>query len=296
MATASYADNHADDHADTRPLTATNLADVEYGRAGGTTLLLDGYIPPGSGPFPAVVLVHGGGWVTGDRRNSVQPLFQPLAQAGFAWFSISYRLAGDIHKKPQGDLLSNGASSLLMLGTAVDDVRTAIRFIKQHASEYRIDPSRMALVGESAGGQLASMAALRPAPDTDVRAVVAFYSPSDLAELAKSSERVPDSVRQAIKGTPWESLLLGGLRELSPVTWVSKQAPPFLLIHGTADTLVPFGQSTEMCNKLNAAGGICKVYPVRGAGHGMRWWESGSETAYKRVMIEWLEQQLTSRV
>ena len=293
MATASYAD--------TRQLTGARYNDVEYGQAGGTTLFFDGYVPPGPGPFPAVILVHGGGWVTGDKRASVQPLFQPLEQAGFAWFSISYRLATDIHKKPQRDGLQSGVSAaeiqgLLKLGTAVDDVRTAIRFIKGHASEYRIDPSRIALVGESAGGQLASMAALRPTPDTDVRAVVAFYSPSDLAELARTSERVPDSIRQAIQGTPWEALLLGGLRELSPVTWVRKDAPPFLLIHGTADTLVPFAQSTEMCDKLNAVGGVCRVYPVRGVGHGMRWWESDNVTAYKRVMIDWLEQQLISRL
>lgn len=286
----------ATSHADTRPLSGTRYTDVEYGQAGATTLLFDGYVPAGPGPFPAVILVHGGGWVTGDKRVSVQPLFQPLAQAGFAWFSITYRLATDIHKKPQGDLLSNGASSLLMLGTAVDDVRTAIRFIKQHASEYRVDPTRIALIGESAGGQLVSMAALRPAPDTEVRAVVAFYSPSDLADLAKSSERVPDSVRQAIQGTPWEGLLLGGLRELSPVTWVRRDAPPFLLIHGTADTLVPFGQSTEMCNKLNAVGGVCTVFPMRGVGHGVRWWESDNRTEYKRVMISFLEQQLNSRI
>lgn len=293
MATASYADS--------RPVTGvsvtgTSMNDVEYSRAGMTPLLLDGYIPPGSGPFPAVILVHGGGWVTGDRRISVQPLFQPLAQAGFAWFSISYRLATDIHKKPQDNLLQNGASSLLMMGTAVDDVRHAIRFVKNHASDYRIDPSRIALLGESAGGQLVSMAALRPDPDTSVRAVVAFYSPSDLALLAQTSERVPDSLRQAVKGSPWETLLLGGLRELSPVTWVRKDAPPFLLIHGTADTLVPFAQSTEMCNRLVAVGGVCRVYPVRGVGHGLRWWESDSQTAYKRMMIDWLEQQLSDRI
>ena len=75
---------------------AENLNDIEYGRAGKSSLLFDAHIPDGTGPFPAVILVHGGAWVAGDRINSVEPLFKPLNDAGFAWFSISYRLAADV--------------------------------------------------------------------------------------------------------------------------------------------------------------------------------------------------------
>src|ERR1700685_4711742 len=71
-----------------------DLKDIEYGVAGKYSLRLDAQIPDGTGPFAAVILVHGGAWVAGDRTNSVQPLFQPLSDAGFAWFSISYRLPG----------------------------------------------------------------------------------------------------------------------------------------------------------------------------------------------------------
>ena len=95
---------------------------------------------------------------------NVQPLFQPLTDAGFAWFSISYRLATDISQ----------------FGAAVSDVREAIRFVKSHAADYHIDPEKIALIGESAGGQLAEMAVLRGGPDTSVKAVVALYTPSDL--------------------------------------------------------------------------------------------------------------------
>jgi acetyl esterase len=95
-------------------LFAANLhRGVEYGRAASQALLMDASIPEGKGPFPAVIIVHGGGWIGGHREYSVQPLFEPLANAGFAWFSISYRLASD----------------LLQFGVAVDDVQTALASI-----------------------------------------------------------------------------------------------------------------------------------------------------------------------
>ena len=90
----------------------------------------------------------------------------------------------------------------------------------------------------------------------------------------------------------WETMLNGALKQFSPITWVSESAPPFLLIHGTADTLVPFEQSTAFCNALNSAGDTCTLYPVEGGGHGMRWWESQQSTAYKAVMIDWLKKTL----
>src|SRR5215475_11163493 len=93
---------------------ASTYNDIEYSRMTGVPLLLDAAIPRGSGPFPAVIIVHGGGWVRGDRRVDVQPLFEPLTAAGFAWFSISYRLMTDITQ----------------FGDAVQDVEAAIRFVK----------------------------------------------------------------------------------------------------------------------------------------------------------------------
>ncbi len=273
--------------------TSESRENIEYSRVGAQSLRMDAHIPDGRGPFPAVIIVHGGGWIAGERKHMVQPLFKPLSDAGFAWFSIDYRLASG---RPSGANAQGGAgidlASALLLGSAADDVRQAVAFVKEHASEYQVDPDRIALVGESAGAQLASMAALKPGPNGAVRAVVAFYGPSDLVTLAQTSRHIPDSVRQAIKGTAWEDLLLAGLRDLSPVHWVRKDAPPFLLIHGTADTLVPFEQSKSMCGKLVETGGACELYPVEGGGHGMRWWESASLTAYKQHMVRWLEKQL----
>jgi alpha-L-fucosidase 2 len=179
-----------------------------------------------------------------------------------------------------------------MLGTAVDDVRQAVAYVKQHAAEYRVDTTRIALVGESAGAQLASMAALKPARGGAVQAVVALYSPSDLVSLAETSPQIPTSVRQALKGTPFADMLMAGLSNLSPINFVKRDSPPFLLIHGTADTLVPFAQSERMCARIREAGGSCELYPVRGGGHGIRWWEADHLTAYKREMIRWLAEAL----
>jgi acetyl esterase len=261
-----------------------DLKDVEYGRAGNYSLRFDAHIPEGTGPFAAVILVHGGAWVAGDRINNVAPLLQPLADAGLAWFSISYRLAGDVVRNPIG--------AALQLGFAENDVRRAVAFVKEHASEYRVNPNKIALIGESAGGQLASMAALRPNPEGAVQGVVAFYTPSDLASLVRTSKMIPDNVRGAVQGTPFDDLLMAGLTEFSPINYVSAKSPPFLLIHGTGDNVVPFAQSERFCDKLRAAGVRCDLYPVEGGGHGIRAWQSLRLTDYKSIMVRWLQQVL----
>src|SRR5579872_3712803 len=118
---------------------ARMLKDVVYGHAGGMDLTLDASIPEGIGPFPAAVLVHGGGWVAGDKQQYITYIFQPLSDAGFAWFSINYRLA------PQYKFPADA-----------DDVEAAIRFVKANAAKYKSDPQRISLIGESAGGHLVS--------------------------------------------------------------------------------------------------------------------------------------------
>lgn len=250
--------------------------DIEYSRAEGMSLRLDVSIPNGEGPFPAAILVHGGGWVRGDKRIDVTPLFKPLADAGIAWFSINYRLAADP----------------LHFGVAIDDVDAAIRFVKDHAAEYRVDPDRIALIGESAGGQLAGMAALNSG--VSVKAVVLLYAPTDLVSLLNvASELLPASILDRLKGTPLEGLLLSRLAQLSPITRLRAGMPPFLLIHGTADPLVPFEQSRAMCRKMESVGASCELFPVPGAGHAMRRWEDNPKISepYKKEMVRWLLEQ-----
>ncbi len=258
--------------------------DVEYSQAGGQSLRMNAFVPDGAGPFPAAILVHGGAWVTGDKQLNMQPLFRPLEQARIAWFSIDYRLL-------RGDSLASLISpqSIASLQGAVDDVRNAVAYVKEHAAEYHVDPNRIALIGESAGAHLTLMASLLPADGAAVRASVAFYAPSDLVKLAETSNRIPDSVRRAVKGSPLEAMLMAGLAALSPRNFVHKGEPPALLIHGTRDSLVPFEQSVDLCDSMREAGASCDLETVDGGGHGMRWWQQGS---YQQSLMAWLAKAL----
>ena len=98
--------------------------DLEYGRGGGESLRLGACVPDRPGPFPVVILVHGGGWSSGDKTSGVDPLFAPFSRNGVAWFSINYRLAPQ-HRYP----------------AAVEDIETAIRWVKSHAVEFKVDPA-----------------------------------------------------------------------------------------------------------------------------------------------------------
>lgn len=255
------------------------MSDVEYTRVGDISLRLDAHIPPGNGPFPAAILVHGGAWVRGDRTYNVMPLFKPLEQAGFAWFSISYRLTTD----------------LLTFGVAVDDVSQAVRFVRKHAAEYHVDPNRIALIGESAGAQLASMAALEGDYETKPNALVSLYGPSNLVSLAETSPLVPDGIRHAVQGTPFASMIKARLSQLSPLQHLSKNMPPTLLIHGTSDTVVPYEQSKILLDKAQSLGADIQLYTVPGGGHGIWTWDrSGRLPAVNQFMVNWLRTKLAA--
>jgi acetyl esterase len=246
---------------------------IEYGRAGGQSLRLDAWSPDGTGPFRAAIIVHGGGWVAGDRRWNVEPLFRPLMEGGFVCFSISYRLAKQI----------------FLLGAAVEDVEQAIRYVRANSPEFKVDRDKIVLVGESAGGQLAAMAGLGK-NGSSVKAVVGLYAPTDLDRLARGSPMIPEMFREA--GRPWEATILARLGELSPLRHVRSGIPPFLLIHGTADAVVPFDQSQNMCRAIRKVGGECDLLAVKGGGHGLRGWESAGLTSYKDLMVGWLNKRV----
>jgi alpha-L-fucosidase 2 len=235
--------------------------------------------------------------VTGDKIRSVRPLFEPLERAGIAWFSISYRLAR-IEGRDVGSLLS--IAGLASISGQIEDVRTAIRFIHARAAEYRIDPTRMAMIGESAGAQLAGMAALEPggsgarldpAATPMIRAVVSFYGPNDLVSLIRNADSIPDRLRRTFEGTPLEALLVATLQRLSPRHALHAAAPPFLLVHGTGDELVPYQQSVDMCAAVRQVGGSCELIRVDGAPHGLRRWDDDQD-AYQSRMTRWLTDTL----
>jgi acetyl esterase/lipase len=128
--------------AEEKPFTFPGLKqDIEFAKVGDVSLTLDAFVPEGSGPFATCILVHGGGFTKGDKHSFITPLFEPLAKAGFTWFTINYRLAPQ-HRWP----------------ACAEDVASAIRWVKAHAADYKVDVNRIAIIGESAGGHLVSWA------------------------------------------------------------------------------------------------------------------------------------------
>jgi acetyl esterase/lipase len=257
-------------------LAAAELkTDLEYGRAGGESLRLDASVPDGAGPFPVVMIVHGGGWGSGDKQKDITVLFEPLTRAGYTWFSINYRLA-PTNRWP----------------ACFEDVQTAIRWVKAHAAEYKGDPRRLALIGYSAGGQLVCQAAVLATNDTRVQAVIGFAPPTDLVAdterrggLSKSlqalldrEEKVDDQVNTLLK-------------QMSPINYVKPGLPPFLLIHGTVDKSVPYEQSLNFQARLKENGVPCEIVTVTNAPHNIMSWEK-IDTSYKEKMTDWLKRTL----
>jgi len=190
----------------------TVIDDIEYTQHP-ISLRMDAHVPSGRGPFPAVILVHGGGWTTGNKTaNFVLPLFNALTETGYTWFTIDYRLAPQHHYP-----------------AAVEDVQSAIVFVKQHAREYKVDPKRIALMGESAGAHLVNLVGTRNQPPYDVAAVVSFYGPIDMEEFWKKFEDKPPSggLQSFFQITEWNNAAIARIREASPATYISKKTPLF---------------------------------------------------------------------
>lgn len=250
--------------------SAKSTTDIEFAKPDGVSLTLDAFVPDGTGPFPTCILVHGGGFTKGDKTSFIKPLFAPLSEAGFTWFTINYRLAPQ-HRYP----------------ACLEDVEAAIRWVRAHAADYKVDPDRIALIGESAGGHLVSLAGVRGEGATRVAAVVPFYAPHDL-ELQNKGRDAPGPSMQALFGmTAWSEENHRILREASPITHVKPGLPPFLLIHGDRDDKVPHEQSPLFQSKMKAAGNVCDLITIQGGGHGMGGWEKlGSD--YAAQMIRWL--------
>ena len=251
--------------------------DILFAAAGGTNLTLDAFVPEGRGPFPACILVHGGGFTKGDKTTYIKPLFEPLSKAGFAWFTINYRLAPQ-HRYP----------------ACVEDVESAIRWVKAHAAEYKADPERIAIIGESAGGHLVSLAGVRAKADTRVAAVVPIYAPHNLELRVRQSQTVPAWVAALFGLTELNDAAWETLRAASPINGVHKGLPPYLLIHGTKDTTVPFEQSLKFQEKMKAVGNVCDLIAVEGGIHGMGGWEK-MDPGYKEKLVAWLHKTLAAK-
>lgn len=263
-----------------RGADATFHRDVEYGQAGGEKLLLDVSVPAGEGPFPIAILVHGGGWSGGDKAATeggagIGPWFTALTEANYVWFSINYRLAPK-HRWP----------------ACLEDVLTAIRWVKANAASYKGDAARIALLGHSAGGQLVCQAATVVDDSVRVQAVVGF------APVTNHEQELPvrgglSASLQALLNRPKEITpeSLGLIRALSPLNHVRPGLPPFLLIHGDADKTVPIQQSHDFQARLRANGVECELQVLPGAGHRLSEWEKVAP-GYAAHYLAWLDRHL----
>ena len=209
---------------------------------------LDIYLPPRRGDRlrPALLHIHGGAWVTGDKRDLVRPSWL-LSDAGMVVFTLNYRLVrGTKNRWP----------------TCYNDVRMALDWVLKRAETYRVDPDRIGVIGYSAGGHLAALLGTRAETRKHIRCVVDMFGPADL--------------RPGQEGSRGSSLLVGSrlftdderYDDASPVVQVTAESPPFLILHGADDKLVPVVQSRRLYRALTDVGvpAELKVYP--GAKHG----------------------------
>ncbi|MFN7923606.1 MAG: alpha/beta hydrolase [Bryobacteraceae bacterium] len=225
---------------------------------------LDLYLPPKTGKLPLVIWIHGGAWIGGDKNNPL-PL-RLIADQGYAIASLGYRL-----------------SSMAKFSAQIEDCKAAVRWLRAHAADYSLDPARFAAWGSSAGGHLVSL--LGTAGDkfdigenigqsSRVQAVVDYYGPTDFLQMdahalaaAPFKHDAPDSPESQLVGGPIRENDLAVARA-NPATYATKDDPPFLIVHGDQDPLVPHHQSEILEEALRKAGVRVRLYTVKGGGHG----------------------------
>jgi acetyl esterase/lipase len=230
---------------------------VVYTTRGGVPQRLDVYLPAGAPPaggWPVVLAIHGGGWRRFSKEQYGPKVAAAMVPAGFAVVAPNYTLANQ-----------RAASWPLN----ADQLRDAVRWVARAAGTYGLDPSRIAAMGESAGGHLAAVLGTDPrtAPGGPrVRAVVSFFGPTDLEALALDSPTARPAVRGLLGIDPAADPRLA--RAASPVALASRGDAPALLIHGMADGLVPPEQSEALAAALGRVGVEARVILVPGATHG----------------------------
>jgi acetyl esterase/lipase len=230
---------------------------VVYATRGEDKLRADVYVPKGNKTYPGVLLVHGGGWIVGNKSR-MNFLGEKLAERGYVAMSINYRLAPAFKFPAQ-----------------IEDCRTAVAWLRAHAADYKLDPTRIAAFGYSAGGQLVALLGTSashqkdgdpkgdPKKDADsrVQAVIAGGAPCDFRSLP------PDSLRLAYWLGNSRSEAEDLYRQASPTHYVSSDDPPVFFYHGGNDTLVPIRDPQAMQAALKKANVETDFYVVPKAGH-----------------------------
>lgn len=224
---------------------------IPYTQGVHAPLLADAYLPAGPGPFPAILYIHGGGWIDGNR-NQMLKVITPLTEAGYVGFTIEYDLDPDPYP------------------TSFLECLAAVRYMRTHAAELHIDPERIAVMGSSAGGELAALVALNPAgpagtpsqePTANVQAAVLLDAVLDLPALGDKTEMVT----RYLGGTC--STHAAACEDASPTNHVRAGAPPIFVGQGTADAVVPYAHAKAFVDKLRAANVPVTFYEAPGGSH-----------------------------
>jgi acetyl esterase/lipase len=255
------------------PRGATVHRDLAYGPHGERNKL-DLYLPKDAkGPVPLIIWIHGGGWANGSKGRGGPAL--ALLPKGYAVASINYRLSGQA-----------------IFPAQIEDCKAAVRFLRANAKKYGLDPDHFGAWGSSAGGHLVALLGTsggvkelegkggHPDVSSRVQAVCDWFGPTDLLKMNEQAGKGGRIDHDAPRSP--ESRLLGGplqkrkeqARKANPITYVSKDDPPFLIMHGDKDPLVPIGQSELLQEALKKAGVECTLIRVKGAGHGGRGFSS----------------------
>lgn len=247
------------------PDTIKAELDLPYAGTENPRQKLDLYLPQTRNddkPIPVVVFILGGAWQAGDKRGGFGAI-GPLVESGeYAGVSVGYRLTGEAIWPAQ-----------------IHDCKAAIRWLRANAKKYNLDPEKIGVTGTSAGGHLVAMLGTTgDVPELEgklgehlmessrVTCVVDQFGPSDLLAMGGSHNNPNSPESKLVGGAVQETQEVA--REASATTHVSKEDPPFLLIHGTSDNLVPFHQSELLYEALKKGGVDSTLVPVQGGGHG----------------------------
>lgn len=248
-------------------MSDVRIRTVVYGTGGGRELRMHLLTaePRPAGPAPGLLWVHGGGWRNGSKDSGVPRLF-PFARRGYVCASVEYRLTDEARWPAQ-----------------IEDVKCAVRYLRAHADELGLDPARIGAWGPSAGGHLVAMLGVAPdRPELEgsggwaeqssrVQAVCDWFGPSDLITMVEQ----PSDIDRVNTADYPESLLIGGrvqenherARSASPYAgYADGDEPPFLIVHGDADRIVPYQQSELLYNALGLTD--TTFHTIHGAGHG----------------------------
>jgi acetyl esterase/lipase len=232
----------------------TVMRDITYRSIGGTSLAFDAYLPSGTGPHPAVVVIPGGKWVNGTKEDKTW-LPVDLASAGFAAFAVDYRPATEAP-----------------FPAAIEDVQTAVRYIRAHASRFDIDPKEFGAVGGSAGGHLAALLATWGEGPTDlgarVNVAVSWSGPMDLVRLLGVRQAEIGSAVRTFLGCSPSERCIDQARAASPVNHVDPTDGAVFLGHFTGEA-IPIDQAIRMAAVLERSGVPDQLVQANGDNHGL---------------------------